>query len=93
MKKVLDEVLGKTVKDIVTDFVGIATAKIEYLTGCNQYEVKPKVDKDGKYQDSKWFDENHIAVVDEGVRKQMLESIKDKELGGPTPSDSMPTRD
>ena len=33
----MKDVMGKEVKDIVTGFKGIVTAKIEYLNGCIQF--------------------------------------------------------
>ena len=53
MKKIK---LGNQVKDIVTGFEGIATAKVEYLNGCIQYYVKPKIDEDGKYPSGQYLD-------------------------------------
>ena len=59
--------LGQKVKDTVTGFVGIATSKIEYLNGCVQYCVKPKVGKDGKYNSGEWFDDAQLEVVSNGI--------------------------
>jgi len=41
--------LGQGVKDIVSGFCGVVTARIEYLTGCGQYALSPtKLSKEGK---------------------------------------------
>jgi hypothetical protein len=71
--------LGQKVKDTVTGFTGIATSRIEYLNGCVQYCLKPKVDKDGKMQDGIWFDDAQLVVIGKG-----LCSKKDFK-GGPIP--------
>ena len=40
--------IGDRYRDRVSGFAGIIVARIEYLDGCVQYELKPPVDKDGK---------------------------------------------
>jgi len=69
--------LGQKVKDKVTGFIGIAISKVEYLNGCVQFCVKPKVDKDGKCLDGEWFDVDQLTVVSDGV------FVKKKVTGGP----------
>lgn len=59
--------LGKEVEDKITGFKGIATSKHIYLTGCNQFGVQPKIDKDGKVPDIKYFDEGRLKVIGEGI--------------------------
>lgn len=68
--------LGNRVKDIVTGFTGIASSKIEYLNGCVQFGVKPKVEKDGKMPEIYYIDVQQLEFVDEGV------SIKKIDTGG-----------
>ncbi len=70
--------LGKQVKDKITDFEGIATSKHIYLTGCNQFGVQPKIDKDGKVPDMRYFDEGRLEVTGEGIS---AESVKSEENG------------
>ena len=48
--------LGCTAVDQVTGFRGVVTGIVQYLTGCNQALLIPKVDKDGKAMDGAWFD-------------------------------------
>jgi hypothetical protein len=72
------ELLGKQVKDKITDFEGIATSKHIYLTGCNQYGIQPKVDKDGKVPSISYFDEGRLEVIGEGIS---AESVKSEENG------------
>ena len=56
--------LGVTVKDVVTEFTGIITWRVEYLSGCPQYGVQPPMDKNGVVPDAKQFDENRLKVTD-----------------------------
>lgn len=55
--------LGDKVKDKITGFEGIAVARVEYLTGCTRYEVKPDKLKDEKTIDSEWIDERQLTVT------------------------------
>ena len=70
--------LGKQVKDKITDFEGIATSKHIYLTGCNQFGIQPKINKDGVVPDVRYFDEGRLEVTGEGIS---AESVKSEENG------------
>ncbi|QJD98628.1 hypothetical protein HH212_00045 [Massilia forsythiae] len=48
--------LGYIYRDKITGFMGVATGYVEYLTGCNQVLVAPRVAGDGTMRDSQWFD-------------------------------------
>ena len=76
--------LGQKYKDNVTGFEGTAIARIEYVWGCIQYELKPAVDKDGKLIDGAWFDETRL--VDASGAAAEPEAAR----GVPSPS-SVPT--
>jgi hypothetical protein len=52
--------LGKTYKDKITGFSGVATGHVRYITGCNQVLLAPPVDNEGKLRDSQWFDEQRL---------------------------------
>ena len=67
--------MGEKVKDSITGFSGVVTARAEYITGCRQYTVTPKC-KGGKHADSYWFDEARLL---ESVKK----SVSKKPKGGP----------
>jgi hypothetical protein len=54
--------LGATVKDVVTGFKGIVTGRVEYLTGCRQYMVAPKMKEDGTLMEPRWYDEDRVQV-------------------------------
>lgn len=72
--------LGQKLRDRVTGVEGIAIAKIIYLNGCVQFDIKPKVDKDGKQVDGAWVDTQQIELVDEGLLK------KEEALPAPKPT-------
>ena len=55
--------LGARVRDALSGFEGIAYGRIEYVTGCTQYQVVPPVDKDGKRRDAEWFDEARLEIT------------------------------
>ena len=76
--------LGQKVKCTVTGFTGIATSRVEYLNGCVQYGVTPKMmlkdSKDGKYPDSPYIDEGQLLVVGQGI---LVEKKTKKATKGP----------
>lgn len=69
-------ILGKKVKDKITNFEGIATARIEYLYGCNQIGINPTVDKDGKLREISWFDEGRVEIIGEGFAPAEVQTEK-----------------
>ena len=71
--------LGMQVEDKITGFKGTLTAKAEYITGCTQYLVSPRVDKDGKHVDGRWIDDERLG-----------EPAKTSRPGGPQ-SEAPPT--
>lgn len=66
--------LGIEAKDKVTGFKGIIVGRADYLTGCSQYALQPKIEKD-TWKENKWFDENRLDIV--GKKKINLTSNKD----------------
>lgn len=72
---------GAKVRDKVTGFEGVVTARCEYMTGCIQYVVVPTVDKDGKEGKSTWMDEARMELVP--VEKEKIAVVKKKDSGGP----------
>ena len=60
--------LGNKVKDIVTGYEGIAVSRIEYLNGCVQYCVKPKVGKDGKIAEGEFIDQEQLKDLGKAVK-------------------------
>jgi hypothetical protein len=73
--------LGQTLKDKVTGFTGIATAKVEYLSGCVQFGLQPEIDKEGKVPDAAFFDFQRLEIVAD--KAQLVLENKAEALGGP----------
>lgn len=64
--------LGQKVKDVVTGYTGITTAKIEFLNGCTQFLVLPKMvtPKKGEpleYPGGVYIDVEQLVVVGNGA--------------------------
>lgn len=57
--------LSSKVKDKITGFVGIATARTEFLTGATRIEVSPDAMKDGVPVAAYWFDEERLQLVEQ----------------------------
>ena len=75
--------LGQKVKCMVTGFVGIATARCEYLNGCVQYCVIPRTNaKENKMPEGLYIDVGRLKVVGEGVKVQPSKEVP----GGPMPN-------
>lgn len=70
--------LGQKIRCKVTGFEGIAISRVEYLNGCIQYCIKPKVGKDGKILDGIYIDEEQLEVIGKGLSI----SEKEKKPGG-----------
>lgn len=51
--------LGENVYDRVTGFKGKVAGRAEYISGCRQYLVMPKCEKN-KIQQSHWIDESRL---------------------------------
>lgn len=73
------QLLGKKGKDKVTNFEGIITAKVSYLTGCDQYCLTPEA-KDSKIESNQWFDVARVEIVGKGVK---AEQVTGEVKGGP----------
>jgi hypothetical protein len=57
--------LGTTARCRVTGFTGIVTGRTNYISGCDLYLLQPPVDKDGKFVESRWFDDPRLLVTSE----------------------------
>lgn len=72
--------LGDKVKCKYTGFMGIATARTEFINGCVQYAVAPKVGKDNKMHEGYDVDEESIIVITKNSSKK--KSKKKEQTGG-----------
>lgn len=66
-KNPMDLQLGCTAHDKITGFQGVVTGICEYISGCNQALLVPKVDKEGKHVDGQWYDVQRLVVHDDEV--------------------------
>ncbi len=73
--------LGDKVKDSVTGFVGIVTARTEWLNGCIRLAVQGPL-KDGKVPDTEHFDETQLVLV----KSKVVPSLVSR-TGGPRPDE------
>jgi hypothetical protein len=69
------ENLGKRARDKITGFEGIIIGMITYLFGCQQYGIAPKA-KDGKLEDSHWFDVGRVEILGEGITPESVTADK-----------------
>lgn len=67
---------GKLAKDKVTGFEGIITAKVDYMYGCAQYCLTPRVSEGGKREEAEYFDEGRIEIIGEGVTPKSVKAEK-----------------
>lgn len=72
--------LGEKVKDTVTGFSGIVTARTEWLNGCKRYGVQSQKLKDNKPLDQQWFDEEQLTAAGNGIKAVQ------RMTGGPRPA-------
>jgi hypothetical protein len=61
-----NKTLGYLVSDRITGFTGIAIGHVEYLTGCNQTLVVPRVGGDGAIRAGEWFDDQRLQFSASG---------------------------
>lgn len=54
---------GLTYQDKITGFKGVATGECGYISGCNQVLLAPKVEKDGTFKKSTWFDVQRVEKI------------------------------
>lgn len=71
--------LGDKVKCKYSGFIGIAVARTEFINGCVQYSVVPKVAKDNKITEDISIDEESLVVV-----KSRKKKPEQKPTGGRT---------
>ncbi|WP_027578429.1 hypothetical protein [Bradyrhizobium sp. Ai1a-2] len=55
--------LGTTQRDKITGFQGVVVGHCQYISGCNQALLVPKVGENGAYKESHWFDVQRLERV------------------------------
>ncbi len=82
--------LGKKVKDSVTGFEGIVSARVEYLSGCIQYLIRPTIAEKGKFPEGEYIDEGVLKVTGNGIlEKKRVKKTKSIDLDQPRPGGDM----
>jgi hypothetical protein len=76
--------LGLKARDRITGFTGTLTSRTEFLNGCVRYTITPPLDKDGKFVDDRWFDEQQIELLE--VVEEATEKVERRATGGPASS-------
>ena len=62
-------VLGDRVRCRITGFVGIATARTDWIYGCLRWGVQREdlIKEKGTIMDPAWFDDDQLVIVDENA--------------------------
>jgi hypothetical protein len=71
--------LGMTAEDSITGFIGVVTGRATYITGCDQYLLSPKGDKEAR-----WFDEQRL-VLDTAAPQVVLDNSNGNGADLPAP--------
>lgn len=76
--------LGAKVIDSITGFSGTVTGRAQYIAGCNQYSVMPKMET-GKVEcpDAIWIDEARLEVTQDGKGVLGGNGARETPTGGP----------
>jgi len=83
--------LGKTYKDSISGFEGVAVARTTYLYGCVRVLLTPiKLKPDGDFLPDGWFDEEQLVSI--RIKKKPAKRSKGSGPAGPSRSVS-PNRD
>ena len=81
--------LGSEVKDIITDFKGIAVTYTVHKNGCVRVCVQPKVDKNGDMVSDRWVDVEDLVLTGQAavtkalLRIPLTEEGDEQQPGGP----------
>ena len=75
-----EELFGKLCRDKITGFEGVCTGRTEWIYGCDQYCLTPRVQDDKtKLNDGQWFDDGRLEVIEEVIKPK---DVKKKKNGG-----------
>jgi hypothetical protein len=69
--------LGLRCEDKITGLAGVVTSVCYDLYGCVQAVINPGLDKDGKPQETYWFDVARLEIIDD----ERVMDIPDFEYG------------
>ncbi|MGH7177642.1 MAG: hypothetical protein ACREJC_09700 [Tepidisphaeraceae bacterium] len=74
--------LGSKVKDRLTGFEGTVIARVDYINGCTQYGIIPRVREDGKMTESTYIDWKRLQVLEEPPMQKDRAALAS--VGGPS---------
>jgi len=63
------DMLRAKYRDKVTGFKGVCTGFCEYICGCSQALLVPRVGKDGKSPDGGWYDVQRLECIGKKIAK------------------------
>lgn len=66
------------VEDTITGFKGTVIARSDWINGCTQFAVKPRVNKEGVELDAQWVDWQQLKVTKAFKPKKPVRAV-----GGP----------
>ena len=76
--------LGSYARDVVTGFRGVVTGRVEYLTGCHQILLQPRVKDTGEIVGGQWFDVDRCEPLPEiGVLQLPSRTSNGPDLAAP----------
>lgn len=70
------EAMGMEAIDTITGFYGTITGYAQYITGCDQVCLTPKVKEDGKMPQGQYIDINRIKLT--GGNKKTVDTKENK---------------
>lgn len=73
--------LGDKVRDTISGLEGIVTQRTEFLNGCIQYALQPKIKKGTDMPPAWHIDEEQLEVIE---KKKPAKKKKKSAPGGPT---------
>lgn len=78
--------LGDRCVDKITGFRGVVTGHCQYISGCDQILLQPRVKDDGDAVNGRWFDIDRCEVVEAGaVSIDSVSSVKRPGADSPAP--------
>lgn len=77
--------LGHTYQDLISGFTGIATGYVQYITGCNQVLLCPRVKEDGSSLGAEWFDEQRLRRISTAEHRIVLDNGTSPGFDKPAP--------
>ena len=72
--------LGDKVKCKYTGFTGIVTMKTEFINGCIQFAVAPRVGKENKCPEEIGIDAQSLEIISRGEKGKEIDQIEKEEI-------------